>query len=66
MWVWVLLYKWRLYLIGGSFENAGTLIDGVSQQAVFLTLQLFCCPVQRLRDQTSLRDVTLERTEERT
>lgn len=53
------------YLIRGSFENTGTLIDGVSQQAVLLTLQLLCSPVQRFGDRTSLRDVALERTEEK-
>ncbi len=65
MWVWVLIYKQRLYLIWGSFENTGTLVDGVGQQAVFLTLQLFCCPVQRFGDHASLRDITLERAEEK-
>lgn len=64
MWIRVLTLKQRLHLIWGSFENTATLIDGVSQQAVFLALHLFCSPVHRFGDQTSLRDVALEKAEE--
>ena len=55
-----------MHLIGSSFEDVGTLIDGVSQQAVFFTLQLLCSPVQRFGDHTPLGDVTLEGEEDET
>lgn len=47
------------YLKRSSFKNAGTFIDGVSQQVVFLALHLLCRSVQRFRDQTSFRHLTL-------
>lgn len=65
MWIRVLTLKQRLHLKWRSFENTGTLIDGVSQQAVFLALRLLCSPVHRFGDHTSLRDVTLEKAEEK-
>lgn len=52
---------WIEYLIWGSLEDAGTLIEGVGPEAVLLTLQLLCCSVQRLGYHATIRNLTLDR-----
>lgn len=49
------------YLMRGSLEHAGGLVDGLRPELQIFILQLLCSSVQRFGDQATLWHITLER-----